>query len=409
MMSNQEIIVLGGGLVGKTAALTFAQKGFKVFHIASSLAPKNSAGAQSLVDPAWQSRVFAISTSSQQLLQQLQVWDALPQERIQVVSDMRIFGDEAHIDRSLHFSAFEAGVPQLSWIVEASLIEHGLDLASRFCQTLTRVEAEVLDIKMLERGVQVCTDHGNFGAQVIIAADGANSPTRTHFGIEISNENYVHSAVVANLECSQAHLQTAYQWFLPGGDVLALLPLPGQRASLVWSTQHENAQSLVNCANTEPEAFCQRIAQAAQGMVTHELGSLRLLNLAQSYPLRKLRAKRLIGPSVDPKIILVGDSAHAMHPIIHACRAQIANIKTLNTFIATTLILIVSISRFSFFQHFIFLRIDLFIFEIIFFSIFFRFIANHGVSLFFVLISINNFHNYWLIDNAIIALHYFHF
>jgi ubiquinone biosynthesis UbiH/UbiF/VisC/COQ6 family hydroxylase len=315
MMSNQEIIVLGGGLVGKTAALTFAQKGFKVFHVASSLAPKNSAGAQSLVDPAWQSRVFAISTSSQQLLQQLQVWDALPQERIQVVSDMRIFGDEAHIDRSLHFSAFEAGVPQLSWIVEASLIEHGLDLASRFCQTLTRVEAEVLDIKILEKGVQVCTDHGNFGAQVIIAADGANSPTRTHFGIEISNENYVHSAVVANLECSQAHLQTAYQWFLPDGDVLALLPLPGQRASLVWSTQHENAQSLVNCANTEPEAFCQRIAQAAQGMVTHELGSLRLLNLAQSYPLRKLRAKRLIGPSVDPKIILVGDSAHAMHPL----------------------------------------------------------------------------------------------
>jgi 2-polyprenyl-6-methoxyphenol hydroxylase-like FAD-dependent oxidoreductase len=102
---------------------------------------------------------------------------------------------------------------------------------------------------------------------------------------------------------------------LPGGDVLALLPLPDKKVSVVWSTYHEHAQILLDCAKNQPEEFCERITTSANGMVAEHLGSLRLLNEAQSYPLRKLRAKHLIGPSQEPRVVLVGDSAHVMHPL----------------------------------------------------------------------------------------------
>ena len=121
--------------------------------------------------------------------------------------------------------------------------------------------------------------------------------------------------MIANFSCSKPHLQTAYQWFLPGGDVLALLPLPGKRVSLVWSTHHDHAQTLMDCATNDPEDFCLRITQAAHGRVQEQLGDLTLLNEAKSYPLRKLYSKHLIGPELDPKIILVGDAAHVIHPL----------------------------------------------------------------------------------------------
>jgi 2-polyprenylphenol 6-hydroxylase len=315
MMNEQELIVLGGGLVGKTAALTFAQQGFKVLHIASHLEPKNHSGSEQSSDSGWKSRVYALSSSSQKLLKQLQVWDALPLERLQIVSDMKIFGDAPQYRQPLHFSAFESAVPQLAWIIESSLIEQGVDLASRFAQSLTRLQADVLDIQIEPTGATVITSQGSFTSQLIIAADGAKSPTRERFGIEVDSEEYLHSAVIANLSCTQTHLQTAYQWFLPGGDVLALLPLPDKKVSVVWSTHHEHAAKLLECAAANPEEFCQRISDAAQGQVLHELGTLNLLNTPQSYPLRKLRAKRLIAPTLEPRVVLVGDSAHVMHPL----------------------------------------------------------------------------------------------
>jgi ubiquinone biosynthesis UbiH/UbiF/VisC/COQ6 family hydroxylase len=315
MMNEQDLIVIGSGLVGKTAALAFAQQGLKVLQIAPQLEPKTGVTQHKPVQDSWESRVYAISSSSQKLLKQLQVWDALDQERIQVVSDMRIYGDSPKPKDPLHFSAFEAAVPQLAWIIEACLIEQGVDLASQFALGLTRLQAEVEDIQIDEKHTRVKTSQGIFTAKLIVAADGAKSPTREKFGIEVETQDYVHSAVIANLECSQPHLQTAYQWFLPGGDVLALLPLPGKRVSVVWSTAHEHAQTLIDCAIQNPKEFCERISASAGGQVEAHLGSLKLLNQANSYPLRKLRAKHLIGPAQEPRIVLVGDSAHVMHPL----------------------------------------------------------------------------------------------
>jgi ubiquinone biosynthesis UbiH/UbiF/VisC/COQ6 family hydroxylase len=180
---------------------------------------------------------------------------------------------------------------------------------------LTRLQCEVQNIQLESGHALLKTSEGQFRAKLIIAADGANSPTREQFNFEIEEEVYPQTAVIANFSCTQPHLQTAYQWFLPGGDVLALLPLPGKRVSMVWSTHHDHAKTLLDCAVEDPHAFCARISQCAHGQVTHELGELSLLSAVKSYPLRKLRAKHLIGPDLDPKIVLVGDAAHVMHPL----------------------------------------------------------------------------------------------
>lgn len=315
MMSDQDLIVLGGGIVAKTMALALAQQGFKVFHVAPHLEPKNAPQRVTPDINEWHSRVFAISSSSQTLLKKLQVWDALPLERRQSVREMRISGDSGKADDRLIFSAFEGAVPQLAWMIEAQLIENAVDLASRFAQSLTRLAATVTEIQLDQEFAVLQTSAGTIQAPLIIAADGANSPTRQQFNFEIEQEEYSHSAVIANFSCTQAHLQTAYQWFLPGGDVLALLPLPGKRVSVVWSTHHEHAKTLLDCAHLHPEEFCARITASSQGQVKHMLGDLTLLNTAQSYPLQKLHAKHLIGPEQDPKIVLVGDAAHVMHPL----------------------------------------------------------------------------------------------
>ncbi len=315
MMNEQDLIVLGGGLIGKTTALALSQKGFKVLHVAQSLAPKNTMPSLESSHSDGNSRVYAISSSSQKLLEELQVWGALPLDEIQAVREMRIFGDSAQEQSSLQFSAFEAAVPQLAWIMPSNLIENAIDLVSRFSQNLERVQAEVLDIQIQENHTLVKTTLGDYASQLVIAADGANSPTRERFGIEVSEESYHHTAVIANLSCSQTHLQTAYQWFLPGGDVLALLPLPGKKVSLIWSTHQDHAQVLVQLSKDNPTEFCQRITQSANGLVKQELGELTLLNEVKSYPLKKLRAKHLIGPAHDPRIVLVGDAAHVMHPL----------------------------------------------------------------------------------------------
>ena len=95
MMNEQDLIVLGGGLIGKIAALALSQKGFKVLHLAQSLPPKNTAPTLPSANSDWNSRVYAISSSSQKLLEQLHIWDAIPIDKIQAVREMRIFGDTA--------------------------------------------------------------------------------------------------------------------------------------------------------------------------------------------------------------------------------------------------------------------------------------------------------------------------
>ena len=308
-MRTADVVVVGGGIAGKACALGLAQLGLQTIEIAPDL-------GQSVASPQgtqWGQRIYAFSPSTQKLLAHLQIWDALDHGRLQPVRDMRIYGDRGEKNDQLHLSAFEAGTPQLAWIGESNLIEHTLDQASRFQNKLERISDVVEKIHVDADGSTLhLKNSGSIRAQLVIAADGANSPIRNELGISASEESYSQSAVVANWLCTYPHLETAFQWFLPGGDIVAMLPLPGKQVSIVWSTSPEHAADLLKLDQAQ---WLDRFASIANGVILKQLGELTLNSIPAAYPLRKIRAKRFIGPEASPKVVLIGDAAHVMHPL----------------------------------------------------------------------------------------------
>jgi len=304
-----DVVVVGGGITGKACALGLAQMGLQTIEIAPDLdqAVPYPQGSQ------WGQRIYAFSTSTQKLLAHLQIWDALDHTRLQAVRDMRIYGDRGEKQDQLHLSAFEAGTPQLAWIGESNLIEHTLDQASRFQNKLERINDSVDRMVVDADGSTLhLKDGGSIRAQLVIAADGANSPTRLALGITTSEESYSQSAVVANWTCTYPHLETAFQWFLPGGDIVAMLPLPGKQVSMVWSTSTEHAADLLKLDQAQ---WLERFTIIANGAIEKQLGELILHSTPAAFPLRKIRAERFIGPDSSPKAVLIGDAAHVMHPL----------------------------------------------------------------------------------------------
>ena len=308
-MSTADVVVVGGGIAGKACALGLAQMGLQTIEIAPDLGQ----GVTSPQGTQWGQRIYAFSPSTQKLLAHLQIWDALDHARLQPVRDMRIYGDRGEKNDQLHLSAFEAGTPQLAWIGESNLIEHTLDQASRFQNKLERISDVVEKIHVDADGSTLHLKNGSsIRAQLVIAADGANSPIRNELGISISKESYSQSAVVANWLCTYPHLETAFQWFLPGGDIVAMLPLPGKQVSMVWSTSPEHAADLLELDQAQ---WLDQFASIANGVILKQLGELTLNSIPAAYPLRKIRAKRFIGPESSPKVVLIGDAAHVMHPL----------------------------------------------------------------------------------------------
>ena len=304
-----DVIVVGGGIVGKACALGLAQQGFQTIEIAPDL-------GQTIPSPQgnqWGQRIYAFSPSTQKLLAHLQIWDAIDHDRLQTVRDMRIYGDRGGKEDCLHLSAFEAGTPQLAWIGESNLIEHTIDQACRFQNKLERISdaVEKIDVDP-ERTTLHLKNGGTLSAKLVIAADGANSPIRNELGISTTEESYSQSAVVANWTCTYPHLETAFQWFLPGGDIVAMLPLPGKQVSMVWSTSPEHAADLLKLTQAQ---WLDQFTSIANGAIPKQLGELTLNSTPAAFPLRKIRAQRFIGPEASPRVALIGDAAHVMHPL----------------------------------------------------------------------------------------------
>ncbi|MGI4815116.1 MAG: FAD-dependent monooxygenase, partial [Janthinobacterium lividum] len=184
-------VVVGGGLVGKCAALALSQAGMRVALLAQPAAPAPEPGAGS-----FDARVYALSASSQALLENLRIWQAIDVSRLGPVYDMRVFGDAF---AELHFSAFQAAVPQLAWIAEASLIEHALDAALRFLPQLQWREARAAKLLTTDAAATLTLDDGSLlTTELVIGADGAHSWVRAQIGAETTCRDYGQTGVVAN-------------------------------------------------------------------------------------------------------------------------------------------------------------------------------------------------------------------
>jgi len=287
---SARLIVVGGGPVG--LALAAACEGFEVDVVEAS------AGRPAPTE-ALDIRVFALSPGTRTLLRELGAWDEIEPARVAPVKRMAVYGDQGS---SLSFAA--PGSESLAWIVEGNRMMAALEAAASSPAIRIHRGAAVRHLSAAADHARVELETGiTLEADLIAGADGPDSRVRTTFGIEAQEEKYDESAVVAHFDCEKPHESIARQWFRADG-VLAWLPLPGRRISIVWSAPQPIAEEL---AALPAAALERRVAEAGAGA----LGRLALISSVAKFPLRLIR----VADPVRPGVALVGDAAHAVHPL----------------------------------------------------------------------------------------------
>ena len=290
---THDVIIIGGGLAGLALAVALRRS-----QLEAVVVEQQAAAAPS----GWDSRIYAISPANARFLAAIGVWDHLDHSRMMAVKRMAIYGDSFG---ALDFAARDAGVGELAWIMESSLLQEELRQSAKRQGNVELLHpASPTSLSISDDGVSLqLSDQRRLRASLVVAADGANSWTRAAAGIEVNFQPYEHSAVVANFRTSRAHRGVAFQWFRRDG-VLAWLPLPGDMISIVWSTPKAHADDLLAAA---PDDFCRRVAMAGD----FSLGELTLETPPAAFPLRLMRAPR----TVAPRLALIGDAAHTIHPL----------------------------------------------------------------------------------------------
>lgn len=290
-MSTPRILVAGAGPVG--LAFACACRGVDV----------------ELVDPApaapalaekYDVRVFAVSPGTRSLLRDIEAWERIDPARIASVRRMEIYGDG---DGKLAFSG-RAGMP-LAWIVEGNRLVAALEeQAAALANVSIRRGARVAACTAAESGASVTLDGGDtLQGDLVVGADGPDSPVRAMLGLAAEEVSYEEIAIVANFATEQPHGEVARQWFRKDG-VLAWLPLPGKRMSIVWSAPKAVADEL---SALDARAFERRVREAGGAA----LGDLELISEVGRFALRIVRVERTVAAGAA----LIGDAAHAVHPL----------------------------------------------------------------------------------------------
>ncbi len=288
-----DIVIVGGGLAGLSLAVALRNSPLSVA-VVESRPPVTSTGLDT--------RIYAVSPANERFLSGIGAWQHFDKTRIAPVRTMEIYGDAGG---RLDFSAFDSGVPELAWIIESSLIMGELwETAKRQgnVSLLCPARPEALAFGS-ECAHLTLTDGRVLSANLIVAADGADSWTREAAGIAVAFKPYGEMGLVANFACEKPHQDTAFQWFR-GDGVLAWLPLPNSMISMVWSTPLDHAHDLLSMA---PQDLSHRVASSGDW----RLGELKMVTPAAAFPLRLMRAPRSIGP----RLALIGDAAHTIHPL----------------------------------------------------------------------------------------------
>ncbi len=291
-----DIAIVGGGLVGGSLACALTGSGLRLAVIEPKTATPPPASG-------YDQRVYAVSPHSRQFLENHGVWQRLIADRISPVHEMLVFGDDGA--SSLVFSAYRSGVPQLAAIVEEGNLQQAVAAALAGRENpVVFAGAGCEQVQWRDASVELTLSNGGrVEAALVVAADGADSKTRAAAGLEAPIHEYGQQGVVANFQAQVAHGNAARQWFR-GDGVLALLPLPGNQVSMVWSTADAYARELLAMSRKE-------LAAAVQFASANVLGELHATSAARGFPLRRMRAARLVAS----RLALVGDAAHNVHPL----------------------------------------------------------------------------------------------
>jgi len=309
-----DVVVVGAGLAGLALCAALRRTQLSVA-LVEGRPPEWPVGG-------WDARVYAVSPSSARFLDQIGAWAHLDSARLQPMARIEVFGDRG---AQLDFSAFDVGVGELAWIAESSLIARELwEGVKRQANVTLLCPAKPAALAVEGGRTRLALEDGRtLDAALVVGADGVQSWVRAQAGLEARFTDYEELGVVANFRCERPHLGTAWQWFRPDG-VLAYLPLPDGRMSMVWSAPEAVGRELLQY---DAETLAAHVAAAGD----HLLGRLEVVTPAAGFPLRLMQVPRVVAPGVA----LIGDAAHAIHPLSgHGVNLGFADARELSALLA---------------------------------------------------------------------------
>jgi 2-octaprenyl-6-methoxyphenol hydroxylase len=289
-----DVAIAGGGMVGLSLAAALAELSLDVVVI-EPVAPESDE------QPSFDSRTTALSSGSRHVLEGIGAWASLaaratPIRRIHV-SERGIFGT-ATLD------AGEQGLAALGYTIENRLLGQALRKRVAAFPRIRLCPARVAGLEPGADTMRLSTDTGEtIEARLLVAADGAQSAVRSALGIGASTAEYGQHAVIAHVDTTRFHDNTAFERFTENGP-LAVLPIAEGRSAIVWTLAPEAAGRVLALPD---HAFLDELQQAF-GL---RLGRFTRVGRRQAYPLALTQAERLTAP----RAAVLGNAAQSLHPV----------------------------------------------------------------------------------------------
>ncbi|MGH6933642.1 MAG: UbiH/UbiF/VisC/COQ6 family ubiquinone biosynthesis hydroxylase [Dongiaceae bacterium] len=306
---DAEVAIVGGGMVGMTLAAALAGAGVSVTVI-DRQAPSAMTAA------AFDGRASAIAHGSKRVFDGIDAWPAMAAQA-QPIHDIRVSDGDGRGGASqlfLHYdhrdlAPADGDAPPFGYIVENRVIRRALVARlAAIPQVQFLAPARVLDVRRDPSLVTLRLDDGRLvKARLAVAADGRNSPIRQAAAIRTTEWTYPQVGIVCTVAHERPHRGVAHEHFLPAGP-FAMLPMVDDGAvhcsSVVWTERRDLAPAMMALADED-------FAVEMERRFGPTLGRLRPIGGRFSYPLTLVHAERY----VDRRLALLGDAAHAIHPI----------------------------------------------------------------------------------------------
>lgn len=293
-----EVVIIGGGIIGLSAALVLAQHSQKVVLIDRDEQPVEP---EDVAQDAW---VSALNRRSERLLTSLGIWASIPAEARTPYFGMKVWQSPGH--GVLTFDPWVDAQGNLGHVVSNAALRYALFCAAGQTQHITLKYGEAPSVlTQIETGVQVSLESGEVvDALSVLGADGRRSWVREQGCFGGQETSFEQLAIVGLVESEYAHAACCQQVFLNTGPI-GLLPIAHpHHYAMVWSADTQRAQALMAC---NMAGFNQALNTAFEG----RLGQLSLMSTRRSFPLVSLEVSRLN----DGPIGLIGDAGHVIHPL----------------------------------------------------------------------------------------------
>ncbi len=300
MTLDTDIIIVGGGQNGPALALALAQTGHEITII-------DALPAASRRDAAFDGRGYALALSSKRLLDAIGIWPQIAQQA-QPMLEITVTDGHAGAGASplfLHFDHAEIEEGPMGYMVEDRHLRRAFLDAMQAEARITQIDGRIVVAQSCgPTSAKVTLDSGDsLQGRMLVGSDGRASGTARRAGIKRTGWDYGQTALVCAIAHEKPHGGIAHQFFMPPGP-LAILPLTGNRSSIVWSERGATAQRI----NALDDAGYMAELRPRFGDF---LGQLELVGQRFTYPLNLTIANSFIAE----RLALIGDAAHGVHPI----------------------------------------------------------------------------------------------